>query len=136
MKISTYDLEDELDSIDVEQSMTHIAALVGLKDLKVYKQIAEREKHISSVGAAKLLSNMLLELTNIVAYTPAISRPTVGGEVLRTTFMDTVDHLNALRMAMVDSYNNDEGWSDVKVIREMEQYDNGKSKEADEDTKG
>lgn len=128
MKNSTYDLNEELDSHDVEKSLEYVAAMTGNGDLKNYKQILKRQYNIDSLAAAKIVSNMMLELQSIVSYTPAIIRPTTGGELLRTSLVDSLDHLSVLRMALVDAYEDDEGYEDVKLIR-MEQEHNDKEEQ-------
>ena len=128
MKNSTYDLNEELDSHDVDKSLEYVAAITGNGDLKNYKQILKRQYNIDSLAAAKLVSNMILELQSIISYTPAMIRPTSGGEVLRTSLVDSMDHLSVLRMALIDTYENDEGYEDVKLIR-MEQKNNDKEEQ-------
>lgn len=128
MKNSTYDLNEELDSHDVDKSLEYVAAITGNGDLKNYKQILKRQYNIDSLAAAKLVSNMILELQSIISYTPAMIRPTAGGEVLRTSLVDSMDHLSVLRMALIDTYENDEGYEDVKLIR-MEQKNNDKEEQ-------
>lgn len=128
MKTSTIDLNEEIDTYDVENSLSVVAAVTGHSNLNSYKDIVSRKHNVSSLAAAKLLTNMINELSAIVSYTPAMIRPTVGGEGLRTSLTDCLDHLYVFRSMLVDSHNDDEGYSDVKVIK-MEQEHYGKEDE-------
>ena len=128
MKTSTYDLNEELDSHDVETSLEYVAAITGNGDLENYKQILKRQYNIDSLAAAKIVSNMILELQSIISYTPAMLRPTAGGEMLRTSLIDSMDHLSVLRITLINSYEDDEGYEDVKLIK-MEQEHNDKEEQ-------
>jgi|TARA_R110000796_G_scaffold4849_2_gene18342 hypothetical protein len=110
------DIQDDLDSFDFHETMEYVAALTGSDEVMEYKNILNRSKVISSIASAKILSNILTELTSIVAYTPAIIRPTPLGQMLRTTLSDSVEALDMLREAMVESHNDDEGYTDKKII--------------------
>tara|TARA_R110000744_G_scaffold66669_4_gene136253 strand:- start:4718 stop:5101 length:384 start_codon:yes stop_codon:yes gene_type:complete len=110
------DIQDDLDSFDFHDTMAYVAALTGSDEVIEYKAILNRSKVISSIASAKILSNILTELTSIVAYTPAIIRPTPLGQMLRTTLSDSIEVLDMMREAMVESHNDDEGYTDKKII--------------------
>jgi hypothetical protein len=110
------DLQDDLDSHDFHETMEYVAALTNSEEVINYKDILNRSKVISSIASAKILSNILTELTSIVAYTPAIIRPTPIGQMLRTTLSDSIEALDLMREAMVESHNDDEGYADKKII--------------------
>jgi hypothetical protein len=115
MDNSTLDLEDELDSFDVDNSLRGVAAVASLDNLKSYKDIVRRKYHISTFGAAKLISNAMFELQAFIAFTPAMIRPTQSGEMLRQTYIESIETLDVLRSILISMHYDDEGYSDILV---------------------
>ena len=123
MKNSTLELQDELDSYDVDNSLTAVAACSELKNLKSYKDIITRKHHISSIAAAKLISNTIFELQSFVAFTPAMTRPTETGELLRTTYIESLETLYLFRDILIGMHQDDEGYKDVKIVMDNKEND-------------
>ena len=117
MKNSTLELQDELDSYDVDNSLTAVAAYSELKNLKSYKDIITRKHNISSIAAAKLISNIIFELKSFIAFTPAMSRPTEAGELLRTTYIESLETLYLFRDILISMHQDDEGYEDVNMVQ-------------------
>jgi|TARA_R110000803_G_scaffold206977_1_gene274607 hypothetical protein len=117
MKNSTEDLQDELDSYDVENSLRGVAACANLKDLNSYNDIINRKHNISTIASAKLISNTISELQSFVAFTNVMSRPTHVGEMLRTTYIESLESLNLLRDILITMYEDDEGFEDVNIVK-------------------
>jgi hypothetical protein len=118
MKNSTLELQDELDSYDVDNSLTAVAAYSELKDLKI-----TRKHNISSLAAAKLISNTIFELQSFIAFTPAMTRPTEAGELLRTTYIESLDTLHLFRDILIGMHQDDEGYQDVKIVMDNKEND-------------
>ena len=78
-----------------------------------------RSKTLSSIASAKILSNMIHELQQIIAYTPALIRPTPIGEILRDNLSVSLESLHLMRYAMIESHKNDEGYTDKKIIKSI-----------------
>jgi hypothetical protein len=123
MKNSTLELQDELDSYDVDNSLTAVAAYSELKDLKSYKDIIARKHNISSLASAKLISNTIFELQSFVAFTPAMIRPTEAGELLRTTYIESLETLYLFRDILIGMHQDDEGYKDVKIVMDNKEND-------------
>ena len=112
MKNSTLELQDELDSYDVDNSLTAVAAYSELKDLKSYKDIITRKHNISSLASAKLISNTIFELQSFIAFTPAMTRPT-----------ESLDTLHLFRDILIGMHQDDEGYQDVKIVMDNKEND-------------
>ena len=110
------DLQKDFDSYDIQDAMIIASAITGNENVKDYRNIMNRNEVVTSLASAKILSNMVHELTKIVAYTPALIRPTPLGEMLRNSLAETLESLQIMRHAFIETHKNDEGFSDQKII--------------------
>lgn len=107
--------QDEMDSYDLNQSLKAVIAATGHEDLKDYKEIVSRKYNIDTLAAAKLLTNQIEELKGIIAYTPAIIRPTEEGEALRSYLIQAIQSIEAFRDGLVYVYRQDDGYEDIQI---------------------
>jgi hypothetical protein len=111
------DLQEELlDSYKVEQTLKNLAIVTGHKTYPTYKEIVDRNYNINALSAAKLVSIMIKEVSDVISYTPAVLRPTIKGEELRHSMIDAVQVLHTLNQCLITAHLDDEGWDDIKVI--------------------
>tara|TARA_R100001082_G_scaffold99374_1_gene68056 strand:- start:618 stop:995 length:378 start_codon:yes stop_codon:yes gene_type:complete len=112
-------LHDDLDSFEFEDAIEYVAAITGNDTIEDYRSVMNRSKTLSSIASAKILSNMIHELQQIIAYTPALIRPTPIGEILRDNLSVSLESLHLMRYAMIESHKNDEGYTDKKIIKSI-----------------
>ena len=119
------DLHDDLDSFDFSDALEYITAITEKDNVSDYRDVMNRSKTIDALSSAKIISNMIHELRQIVAYTPALVRPTPIGEILRDNLSVSLESLHLMRYAMVEASKNNEGFPDTKIIDHIKNDDHG-----------
>ena len=119
------DLHDDLDSFDFSDALEYITAITEKDNVSDYRDVMNRSKTIDALSSAKIISNMIHELRQIFAYTPALVRPTPIGEILRDNLSVSLESLHLMRYAMVEASKNSEGFPDTEIIDHIKNDDHG-----------
>jgi len=117
MKNSTLELQDELDSYDVDNSLAAVAAYSELKDLKSYKDIITRKHNISSLAAAKLTSEQQLRAAEFLG---GDTKRTVGvGSTVQAKTGNPLQQglSDLLAFILIGMDQDDEGYEDVNIVK-------------------